>query len=435
MLPIQLLRENPDLVRRSLERRHTEAPLDEALRLDEQWRSVLAEVEALRAERNAVSREIGQLSKLMKTAETKEAKHAEHRRSDLMARSSFIGERLDALEVQLKDAEADLRSVLLEIPNIVADDVPDGPDESGNVVVRQWGEPAEPGFPARPHWELGEALGIIDFERGIKLAGSRFYVLRGAGARLQRALIQFMLDYHVARGYSEVYPPAMLKEENLWAGGWLPKFRENMYHDAEEDYWWLPTAEVALTNMHRDEILEPGALPISYVAYTPCFRREKMSAGRDVRGIKRGHQFDKVELYKFVEPERSEEALQELVREASGIAEALEITHRVVQLCAGDLGFNAAKSFDIEMWAPGSREWLEVSSCSNCTDFQARRANIRFRREKGGRPDYPHTLNGSGLALPRVVIAVLENYQQEDGSVRVPDVLRPYMGGMERIGP
>jgi len=260
-------------------------------------------------------------------------------------------------------------------------------------------------------------------------------VLRGAGARLQRALIQFMLDYHVARGYSEVYPPAMLKEENLWAGGWLPKFRENMYHDAEEDYWWLPTAEVALTNMHRDEILEPGALPISYVAYTPCFRREKMSAGRDVRGIKRGHQFDKVELYKFVEPERSEEALQELVREASGIAEALEITHRVVQLCAGDLGFNAAKSFDIEMWAPGSREWLEVSSCSNCTDFQARRANIRFRREKGGRPDYPHTLNGSGLALPRVVIAVLENYQQEDGSVRVPDVLRPYMGGMERIGP
>jgi seryl-tRNA synthetase len=395
---------------------------------------VLAEVEGLRSERNAISKEIGELSKQMKTAETKEAKHAEHRRSDLMARSSFIGERLEALETQLRDAEGDLRSLLYEIPNIPADDVPDGADESGNVVVRQSGEPAPEGFPHRPHWELGESLGIIDFERGTKLAGSRFYVLRGAGARLQRALIQFMLDYHVARGYSEVYPPAMIKEENLWAGGWLPKFGENMYHDAEEDYWWLPTAEVALTNMHRDEVLEPGAVPIDYVAYTPCFRREKMSAGRDVRGIKRGHQFDKVELYKFVEPERSAEALDQLVAAASGIAQALGITYRIVQLCTGDLGFNAAKTYDIEMWAPGSGEWLEVSSCSNCTDFQARRANIRFRREKGGKPEYPHTLNGSALALPRVMIAVLENYQQEDGTILVPDVLRPYMGGLERIG-
>ena len=434
MLAIQLLRENPELVRRSLQRRNTEAPLDEALRLDEQWRAVLAEVEGLRSERNAISKEIGELSKQMKTAETKEAKHAEHRRSDLMARSSFIGERLEALETQLRDAEGDLRSLLYEIPNIPADDVPDGADESGNVVVRQSGEPAPERFPHKPHWELGEALGIIDFERGTKLAGSRFYVLRGAGARLQRALIQFMLDYHVARGYSEVYPPAMIKEENLWAGGWLPKFGENMYHDAEEDYWWLPTAEVALTNMHRDEVLEPGAVPIDYVAYTPCFRREKMSAGRDVRGIKRGHQFDKVELYKFVEPEKSEEALDQLVSAASGIAQALGITHRIVQLCTGDLGFNAAKTYDIEMWAPGSGEWLEVSSCSNCTDFQARRANIRFRREKGGKPEYPHTLNGSALALPRVMIAVLENYQQDDGTILVPDVLRPYMGGMERIG-
>ena len=434
MLAIQLLRENPELVRRSLQRRNTEAPLDEALRLDEQWRAVLAEVEGLRSERNAISKEIGELSKQMKTAETKEAKHAEHRRSDLMARSSFIGERLEALETQLRDAEGDLRSLLYEIPNIPADDVPDGADESGNVVVRQSGEPAPDRFPHKPHWELGESLGIIDFERGTKLAGSRFYVLRGAGARLQRALIQFMLDYHVARGYSEVYPPAMIKEENLWAGGWLPKFGENMYHDAEEDYWWLPTAEVALTNMHRDEVREPDAVPIDYVAYTPCFRREKMSAGRDVRGIKRGHQFDKVELYKFVEPERSAEALDQLVSAASGIAQALGIAYRVVQLCTGDLGFNAAKTYDIEMWAPGSGEWLEVSSCSNCTDFQARRANIRFRREKGGKPEYPHTLNGSALALPRVMIAVLENYQQEDGSVLVPDVLRPYMGGMERIG-
>ncbi|HSP54546.1 MAG TPA: serine--tRNA ligase [Dehalococcoidia bacterium] len=434
MLAIQLLRENPEAVRRSLERRRMEAPLDEALRLDEQWRGLTTEVEGLRAERNAISKEIGELSRLMKTAETKESKHAEHRRSDLVARSSFLGERLEALEAQLKDAEADLRSLLLEIPNIAADDAPDGPDESGNVVVRQSGEPQPLGFEAKPHWELGESLGIIDFERGTKLAGSRFYVLRGAGSRLQRALIQFMLDYHDARGYSEVYPPAMLKEENLWAGGWLPKFGENMYHDAEEDYWWLPTAEVALTNMHRDEVLEPGQVPISYVAYTPCFRREKMSAGRDVRGIKRGHQFDKVELYKFVEPEKSGAALQELVDEASGIAKALGITYRVVELCTGDLGFNASKTYDIEMWAPGSGEWLEVSSCSNCTDFQARRANIRFRREKGGKLEHPHTLNGSALALPRTLIAVLENYQQEDGTILVPDVLRPYMGGMERIG-
>ncbi|HEU4758379.1 MAG TPA: serine--tRNA ligase, partial [Dehalococcoidia bacterium] len=346
---------------------------------------------------------------------------------------SFLGERLDALEDQLRDLDARLRRLLLDVPNLPADDVPEGADESANVVVRQSGEPPVFDFPLRPHWELGEALGIIDFERGAKLSGSRFFVLKGAGARLERALIAWMLDHHTARGYTEIYPPAMIKEENLWAGGWLPKFADNMYHDAEEDYWLLPTAEVALTNLHRDEILEAGTLPLSYVAYTPCFRREKMSAGRDVRGIKRVHQFDKVELYKFVEPERSEEALEALVRDAAGIAAALGIPHRVVQLCAGDLGFNAAKAYDIEMWAPGCGEWLEVSSCSNCTDFQARRANIRFRREKGARPEHPHTLNGSGLAIPRVMIAVLESFQQPDGSVLIPDVLRPYMGGADRI--
>ncbi len=433
MLSIQILRENPDLVRAALTRRHTEAPLDEALALDAQWRIVLAEVESLRAERNTVSKEIGELSRAMKSADAKEAKHAEHRRSDLVARSSFIGERLDALETQLRDAEGDLRQLLFQIPNIPAEGVPDGPDESGNVVVRQSGEPPVLDFEPKPHWEIGEALGIIDFERGVKLAGSRFFVLKGGAARLERALITWMLDVHSARGYTEVYPPVMIKEENLWAGGWLPKFADNMYHDAEEDYWFLPTAEVALTNMHRDEVLEPGALPINYVAYTPCFRREKMSAGRDVRGIKRVHQFDKVELYKFVEPDQSDAALDALVEDASHIARLLDIAHRVVQLCTGDLGFNAARSFDIEMWAPGSKEWLEVSSCSNCTDFQARRANIRFRREKGARPEHPHTLNGSGLAIPRVLIAVLENYQQPDGSVVVPEVLRPYMGGIERI--
>ena len=435
MLSIQFVRENPEAVRQALARRSTEAPLDEALTLDSDWRRVLTEVEALRAERNAISKEVGELSRLAKTADTKEAKHAEHRRSDLVARSSFLGEHLEALEARVRELEKSLRAVLYEIPNIPAGDVPDGPDESANVVVRQSGEPQAFDFEPKPHWEIGEALDIIDFERGVKLAGSRFFLLKGAGARLERALIAWMLDFHTSHGYIEVYPPAMIKEENLWAGGWLPKFGENMYHDAEEDYWLLPTAEVALTNMHRDEILEPGTLPINYVAYTPCFRREKMSAGRDVRGMKRVHQFDKVEMYKFVEPEQSEAALETLVADAEGVCRELKIPHRVVQICTGDLGFNAAKSFDPELWAPGSGEWLEVSSCSNCTDFQARRANIRFRREKGGRLEYPHTLNGSGLAIPRVMIAVLENYQQADGTVRVPDVVRPYMGGLEIIAP
>jgi seryl-tRNA synthetase len=433
MLNIQLLREQPDAVRRALALRHTEAPLDEAIALDTERRALLTEVEGLRAERNALSKEVGEMARQMKSAETKDAKHAEHRRTDLMARSTFLGEKLEQLEQRLKQLDAELREVLLQIPNIPDETVPEGPDESGNVVVRQSGAPRDLGFPAKPHWELGETLGIIDFDRGTKLAGSRFYVLRGVGAHLQRALISWMVDFHVARGYSEVYPPAMIKEENLWAGGWLPKFGDNMYHDAEEDFWWIPTAEVALTNMHRDEILEPSSIPVNYVAYTPCFRREKMSAGRDVRGIKRGHQFDKVEMYSFVEPEKSAAALQALIGEAEAVADALGLTHRVLELCTGDLGFNAAKTYDLEVWSPGSDEWLEVSSCSNCTDFQARRANIRFRREKGGKPEHPHTLNGSGLALPRTMIAVLENYQQPDGSIVIPDALRPYMGGLERI--
>src|SRR3990172_5281471 len=432
MLSLQFIREHPEEVRHALARRGAEAPLDDVLALDADWRRTLQEVESLRAERNALSKEIGELTRLARTAETKEAKHAEHRRSDLIARSAFLGQRLETLEGQLREMEDRLRQLLLDVPNLPADDVPDGSDESANVITRSEGQPVEPTF-HKPHWDLGEALDIIDFERGAKLSGSRFFVLKGAGARLERALIQWMLDFQTARGYTEITPPVMLKEENMWAGGWLPKFAENMYHDAEEDFWFIPTAEVALTNLHRDEILEPGALPLHYVACTPCFRREKMSAGRDVRGIKRVHQFDKVELYKFVEPEQSEAALQALVEDAEAVCRALGIPHRVLQLCTGDLGFNAAKSYDIEMWAPGCREWLEVSSCPNCTDFQARRANIRFRREKGARPEHPHTLNGSGLALPRTLIAVLENYQQPDGSVVIPDALRPYMGGVDVI--
>jgi seryl-tRNA synthetase len=275
---------------------------------------------------------------------------------------------------------------------------------------------------------LGEKLGIIDFQRGVRLSGTRFYVLRGAGALLQRSLISFMLDLHVKEhGYTEMFPPSMVKRECLVGSSNLPKFADNLYHDAEEDYWFVPTAEVPLTNLHRDEILPPGSLPLYYVAHTSCFRREKMAAGKDSRGIKRGHQFEKVEMYKFVEPETSENELDKLVHDAEDICQKLGLTYRVIQLCTGDLGFAAVKTFDIEMWAPGCQEWLEVSSCSNCGDFQARRANIRYRPDSEAKPRLVHTLNGSGLALPRVMISIMENYQQGDGSILVPKVLKPYM--------
>jgi seryl-tRNA synthetase len=437
MLPIQLIRERPEVVREALRKRHAQAPLDEVIALDQEWRRLLHEAETLRAERNALSKELGHLSRLIQDPQTptQERRHAQHRRDDLMARSSFISQRLRELEARLKELEPQLQNLLLQLPNIPDERVPEGEGEEDNVVVRQWGEPPAFDFSPRPHWELGERLGIIDFHAGVKLAGSHFYVLRGAGARLQRALISWMLDFHTARGYREVYPPALVREECMWKGGWLPVFAEFMYHDAQEDLWLLPTAEVALTNLHRDEIFPPGALPIYYVAYTPCFRREKFAGGREVRGIKRVHQFDKVELYKFVEPERSGEELDALVEDACALLQALGIPHRVVLLCTGELGFNAAMTYDIEAWAPGSGEWLEVSSCSNCTDFQARRAGIRFRRERGARPEFVHTLNGSGLALPRTMIAILENYQQRDGTVVVPKALRPYMGGQEIIAP
>jgi seryl-tRNA synthetase len=316
--------------------------------------------------------------------------------------------------------------------------VPVGPDESHNVVIRQEGDPKTAaegfGFEPLPHWDLGPVLGIIDFERGGKLSGSRFYLLRGAGARLQRALIQWMLNYHVDQhGYTEIYPPYMVRREMMVGAAQLPKFEENIYHDAEADYWFIGTAEIPLTNLHRDEILSAEQLPLNYVAYTACFRREKMSAGRDVRGIKRGHQFDKVEMYKLVPPETSYDELEKLLSDAEAICRELGIPYRVIEMCTGDLGFQAAKKYDLELWAPGCGEWLEVSSCSNCTDFQARRANIRFRREPGAKPEFVHTLNGSGLALPRVMIAIIENYQQSDGTIVVPEVLRPYMGGLEVI--
>jgi seryl-tRNA synthetase len=414
MLSLQFIRENPALVREALGKRQSSEAIDDILAFDERRRSLLTEVEALRARRNEVSREIG------KTGE---------RPPQLIEEMRQMGDRIKALDEQVGAIEEQLNDLLLRIPNIPHTSVPIGKDESDNIVVRSWGEARKFDFTSMPHWELGESLGIIDFERGVKLSGSRFYVLKGLGARLQRALLSFMLDLHInEHGYTEMYPPFMVKQECMVGSGNLPKFADNLYHDEEDDFWFVPTAEVPLTNLHRDEILPPDTLPLYYVAYTPCFRREKMSAGKDTRGIKRGHQFDKVELYKFVAPESSNEELEKMVDDAEEVCRRLGIPYRVLELCTGDLGFASTKSYDIEMWAPGCGEWLEVSSCSNCGDFQARRANIRFRPQSGAKPQFVHTLNGSGLALPRVLISLLENYQQGDGSIVVPEALRPYTG-------
>ncbi|MCJ7605542.1 MAG: serine--tRNA ligase, partial [Dehalococcoidales bacterium] len=309
-----------------------------------------------------------------------------------------------------------------------------GKNEDENVKVREWGNPPEFSFEPLPHWTLGETLDIIDFERGVKISGSRFYVLKGLGARLQRAVITFMLDLHTTEhGYKEIYPPSIVKKECMYGSAQLPKFADNIYHDAEDDLWFIGTAEIPLTNLHRDEILAREDLPIYYCAYTPCYRREKMSAGKDTRGIKRGHQFDKVEMYKFTTPETSAAELESMTLNAEEVCKRLGLPYRVLEHCTGDLGFTAVKAYDIDIWAPGCAEWLEVSSCSNCTDFQARRTGIRYRPEKDARPQYVHTLNGSGLALPRIIIGIMENYQREDGSITVPEVLQPFMG-VEQIG-
>ncbi len=416
MLDLNFIRQHPDEVKEALVSLNTDAPIGTILQFDDERRRLLQEAEALRAERNRVSKEIGR----MEDQSARQAKIAEMRE---------VGERIKDLDGRLRGVEKTLHDALLRVPNMPHSSVPVGPDESHNVLVRTEGKPREFDFEPLPHWDLGETLGIIDFERGVKLSGSRFYVLKGLGARLQRALITWMLDLHVnEHGYSEIYPPAVVRAECLVGTGNLPKFGDNLYHDVEDDLWLIPTGEVPVTNLYREEILPPDSLPIYHVAYTPCFRREKMSAGRDVRGIKRGHQFDKVELVKFVEPETSLDELQSLINDAEDVCRLLGIPHRVIQMCTGDLAFAAAVKYDVEVWSPWGQEWLEVSSCSNFMDFQARRAGIRYRPKPGARPRFAHTLNGSALALPRTLIAILENYQQADGSVVVPDVLRPYMG-------
>jgi seryl-tRNA synthetase len=413
MLDIKLIRENPELVRQALEKRGDSFDLESILEIDSHYRSLLRQTEELRAKHNEASKQLSQ---------------SKEKPPKRIAQMRQLGEQISSLQLETRVAKADLDSLLLGLPNIPHPSVPIGRGEGDNVVVRTWGKPGKFSFKPLPHWELGEKLGIIDFQQGVKLSGTRFYVLKGLGAHLQRALISFMLDVHVSEhGYKEIYPPFMVKRECMVGSGNLPKFGDNLYHDKEDDFWFIPTAEVPLTNLHRDEILSADSLPLHYVAYTPCFRREKMAAGADTRGIKRGHQFDKVELYKVTAPESSDEALEKLVADAEEICRKLDIPYRVVQLCTGDLGFAACKTYDIEMWAPGCAEWLEVSSCSNCSDFQARRANIRYRPEPGAKPQLVHTLNGSGLALPRVLIAVLENYQQADGTVLIPEVLSPYL--------
>jgi seryl-tRNA synthetase len=417
VLDIRLIRAEPDRVKTELAKVGlAAAEVDALLEADRRRREAIQAVESLRAERTAASKVIRDIKD-----------PAERERA--IAAQRTLGERMPAAEADVASAEAEFERRMLEMPNLPHPSVPMGPDESANVVVRTEGTPATFDFAPLPHWEIGERLGIIDFERGVKISGSRFYVLRGAGARLQRGLIAWMLDVHTREhGYTEVYPPAMVKRECLVGTGNLPKFGDNLYRDAEEDFWFVPTAEVPVTNLHRDEVLDAASLPVAYAAYSPCFRREKMSAGRDVRGIKRGHQFDKVELVRLVHPERSEAELSVLLGHAEAICRRLGLAYRVIQMCTGDLSFQASMKYDLEVWAPGCGEWLEVSSCSSFGDFQARRINIRFRPQGGGKPELVHTLNGSGLALPRVVIAVLETYQRADGSVVLPDILRPYVG-------
>ena len=407
MLDIKYVRENPELVQQAVANRQDTAPVDEIIRLDTERRKKVGELDNLRQQRKVLSKE----------------------REKAQEKGRALRTEIQNLEEDVRRLDDDLEELLLQVPNIPQSDVPVGKDENDDVVIRSWGELKNFSFKPSPHWELGEKLNIIDFERGVKISGSRFYVLKGLGARLQRALITFMLDMHInEHGYQEIYPPYMVKRDCMVGAGQLPKLDENIYRDVEDDVWFVGTAEIPLTNLHRDEILSREDLPLCYTAYTACFRREKMSAGRDTRGIKRGHQFDKVEMYKFTEPENSNDELEKLLANAEEICQKLDLPYRIKELCTAELSFAAVKSYDIDVWAAGCEEWLEVSSCSSCGDFQARRANVRYRPAPDARPQFVHTLNGSGLALPRIMIAIIENYQQADGTIAIPTVLQPHVG-------
>ncbi|HYP19448.1 MAG TPA: serine--tRNA ligase [Chloroflexia bacterium] len=424
MLDIRLIREEPERVRLALASRNEDpAVVDRVLELDERRRAILVEKERLQARRNELSKQV---------PKTKDADE----RSRLIEESKGIGPRITELEGETDTVEAALRQLVLGIPNLPGPNTPVGKSEEDNVVVRSWGEPKQFAFEIKDHVDLGLGLGMIDFERAAKISGSRFYVLTGLGARLERAIFNFMLDLHTTEhGYTEIMPPVLANEASMTGTGQLPKFAEDMYRLADDELYLVPTAEVPVTNLHREEILDANQLPIYYTAYTPCFRREAGSSGRDVRGVIRVHQFNKVEMVKFTPPETSYDELESLTANAEEVLQRLNIPYRVVSLCSGDLGFSSAMTYDLEVWLAGQGTYREISSCSNFEDFQARRANIRYRPDAEARPRFVHTLNGSGLAVGRTWAAILEYYQQEDGSVIIPGVLRPYMGGLEVIRP
>lgn len=426
MLDLRLMREQPAFVKERLRTRgdNYDALIDRIVALDERRRHIIAEVEALKHRRNVVSKEVGMLMK--------EGKDTTALREEMRQ----VSDRINQLDRELREVERELEQALLFVPNLPHESVPVGSDETANRVVRTVGEPRTFDFEPKPHWEIGERLGIVDFARGVKLSGSRFYGLRGLGAALERALINFMLDLHTREhGYTEVFLPFLVKPYCLEGTGQLPKFGEEMYHCERDNLWLIPTAEVSVANLHREEILDADALPLKYVSYSACFRREAGAAGKDIKGVVRVHQFNKVELVKITTVEQSYDELEIMVQDACRVLDRLGLTYRVVLLCTGDMGFSAAKTYDIEVWMPGMNRWLEISSCSNCEDFQARRMNLRYRPTRGAKPRFAHTLNGSGVAVGRTLAAVLENYQQPNGTVVVPDALRPYLGGIERVPP
>jgi len=426
MLARDLFRNDPARVRTMLAERHTDAPLDRMLEVDASWREVLVQVEELKARRNIGSKEIGGLYRDGRQDEAEELK----------TEMSTLGDEIKSLESRAKGFEAELGQLEFQIPNLFDESVPIGVDEGANRVERIWGEHPEFELEPKAHWDLGPELGIVDFERAAKIASSRFAILRGKGAMLERALISYMLDVHTGQhGYTEIIPPYLVNSDSLFGTGQLPKFADDLFHVEDFDLYLVPTAEVPLTNLHRDETLDEADLPARYCASTPCFRAEAGSHGRDVRGLIRQHQFHKVELVQFVRPEESWDRLEELCGHAEAVLQGLGLPYRVVTLASGDLGFSAAKTYDLEVWLPALDCYREISSCTNFTDFQARRAHLRFRPTEGGKSRHLHTLNGSALAAGRTMVAVLENYQQADGSVVVPDVLRPYMGGLEVIEP
>jgi seryl-tRNA synthetase len=422
MLDIKFIRQHTDLVRQKLTERGQALNLDEFIRLEEQRRNILQEVETLRSERNTVSKQVGERKKRKEDA------------TELIERMGDVSTRIKALDETLAQTEEQLHQLVMMIPNLPHESVVYGQSSEDNPVIRTWGEKRSFNFIPKPHWEIGENLNILDFARGAKITGARFTLYRGAGALLERAVLNFMLDLHtMEHGYTEMLPPFLVNRDSMTATGQLPKFEEDLFRVDAVDYFLIPTAEVPVTNIHRDEVLNEKDLPIYYVAYTPCFRAEAGSYGKDTRGLIRQHQFNKVELVKFSTPEGSYDELEKLTANAEEVLKRLKIPFRTVSLCSADLGFSSAKTYDLEAWLPGQETYREISSCSNFEDFQARRGSIRFRREDGGRVEFVHTLNGSGLAVGRTVVAILENYQEEDGTVTVPEVLRPYMHGMDRI--